>query len=217
MNKDGTQSSVSFDSFKPKVFFNDNAMTIKNTIHLQVSFEPEDRRNLYIVKKLHSPQQPELQAEQSASQKQKQALTQDGIKLDQTLATASNFMQATLGQTLEYGNKSLTFQGIFSASETDDWEPSCLFEYKNLNQNFTQKFHMNPRYYLSSESEGEGDGLYEFRPLNQTSFLYSEVKSVEMKKGDHSGQFLITYDQQQSKDPKEKIQPRVIVVVELQE
>ena len=54
---------------------------------------------------------------------------------------------------------------------------------------------MSPRYYLADETDGEGDGTYEFRPLNQASKLYSELDKVEVHEGDHSGQFLITFEE----------------------
>lgn len=58
---------------------------------------------------------------------------------------------------------------------------------------------MSPRYYQSNETKGDGDGLYEFRPLNMQSKSYSTYKYLEMSTGKFSGQFLITYDQDEGK------------------
>jgi len=49
---------------------------------------------------------------------------------------------------------------------------------------------------MADETEGDGDGLYEFRPLNnEPSKLYSDIQGVEVTEGEHSGQFLITYEE----------------------
>jgi len=86
---------------------------------------------------------------------------------------------------------------------------------------------MTPRYYLADEADGEGDGTYEFRPLKEASKLYSDLEKVEVHEGEHSGQFLITYEeiddvsmhnaslaQKEDKD-KNKVKARVSIAVEL--
>lgn len=98
----------------------------------------------------------------------------------------------------------------------------CTFEYKNTKSGLTQKFIMTPRYYQSVEAKDDGDGLYEFRPLNQISKLYSAVDKVEVKEGNHSGQFLITFQQREATnqtDPEgnQVAVKRVVAVVELSE
>ena len=47
------------------------------------------------------------------------------------------------------------------------------------------------------------------------SFVYSQISSVDIKKGAHASQFLITYEGQPSKNPEEKIIPRLTAIVEL--
>lgn len=59
---------------------------------------------------------------------------------------------------------------------------------------------MSPRYYLADETDGEGDGTYEFRPLKMESLLYSDVDKVEVREGEHSGEFLITFDEVDDKN-----------------
>jgi hypothetical protein len=73
--------------------------------------------------------------------------------------------------------------------------PVAIFEYKDAENELTQRFIMTPRYYLADEADGEGDGTYEFRPLNQPPKLYSDLDKVEVHEGDHSGQFLITFEE----------------------
>ena len=48
--------------------------------------------------------------------------------------------------------------------------------------------------YIANETEGNGEGLYEFRPLQQKSQLYSSLKSVETKAGNYSGMFQLFYE-----------------------
>jgi len=79
---------------------------------------------------------------------------------------------------------------------------------------------MTPRYYQSVEAKDDGDGLYEFRPLNHVSKLYSAVDKVEIKEGEHSGQFLITFQQREATnqtDPENNhvAMKRVVAAVEL--
>lgn len=98
----------------------------------------------------------------------------------------------------------------------------CLFEYKDTKIGLSQRFIMTPRYYQSVEAKDDGDGLYEFRPLNQVSKLYSQVDKVEAKEGNHSGQFLITYQQREATNatnPEANHVPvrRVVAAVELSE
>jgi len=57
------------------------------------------------------------------------------------------------------GNQTLTFVEIKNGV--------AIFKYTN--KNLSQTFSMSPRYYLSDETQGQGDGLYEFRPLKQHS------------------------------------------------
>lgn len=74
-----------------------------------------------------------------------------------------------------------------------------VFQYFDHSTNLSQRFIMTPRYYQADESDGKGDGAYEFRALNGTSKLYSQVESVEVRNGTHSGEFLITFEEQEDK------------------
>ena len=86
--------------------------------------------------------------------------------VDKMFARETNFVEVKSNQTLQYGGKTLQYLGLM--------EDSCLFEFKN--GNLSQRFIVNPRYYMSKESDsGNGEGLYEFRPLNNESKLYSQV------------------------------------------
>jgi hypothetical protein len=138
-------------------------------------------------------------------------LVQGGVKTDTTTATKSNFLPAGLGQSLVYGHKELKYIGLMQQSQPKSTESNrttdeirrntgqiggsivSVFQYFDHATNMSQKFIMTPRYYQSDESEGHGDGAYEFRALNGTSKLYSEVETVEVREGAHSGEFLITF------------------------
>jgi len=85
---------------------------------------------------------------------------------------------------------------------------------------------MTPRYYLADETDGEGDGTYEFRPLNEPSKLYSDLDKVEVHEGESSGQFLITFEETadvsmanatlaQQQEEAKRIKARLSVAVEL--
>jgi len=94
-----------------------------------------------------------------------------------TLST--NFEKAEQGKSFTFGQKSLKY--------IKNEDSSCVFEFIDKKNNLTQKFKLSPRFYLSDESQGDGgDGLYEFRPLNQTSKVYSKIESIKFKEGKHS-------------------------------
>ena len=57
---------------------------------------------------------------------------------------------------------------------------------------------MSPRFYQSDETKGAGDGLYEFRPRLMQSQPYSVYRQIEMTQGKYSGQFEITYEDNDS-------------------
>jgi len=169
-------------------------------------------------------------------------LVQNGVKTDTTTATKSNFLNAGLGQSLKYGDKELKYIGLMQQAQTKDTGSNkttdeiqrntgqiggsivSVFQYFDHATNLSQRFIMTPRYYQSDESEGHGDGAYEFRALNGTSKLYSEVESVEVREGAHSGEFLITFQEQEDKrtqsvsknqTAKSPIKARVSATVEL--
>ena len=89
---------------------------------------------------------------------------------------------------------------------------SCLFELQDKSQSISQRFIINPRYYESNQTQGDGDGLYEFRPLHNSSKLYSKVQDIQVKKGRFSGQFLIHYE---NKVPGEKVAPKLTITAEI--
>ena len=75
----------------------------------------------------------------------------------------------------------------------------------------------SPRYYEATERQGNGEGLYEFKPLHNESLLYSEIKKVEKLEGKHSGQYLLTYESRFNDTPSHGIEPKLTVLVELSE
>lgn len=106
------------------------------------------------------------------------------------------------GDSLKYGEKELKFLGLIQQESLSqdhgidkksgkfkemDNEVAPSFEFSDHSQNLTQKFVMSPRYYQSNETQGDGDGLYEFRPLMMQSQSYSEYKYIEMSTGKFSG------------------------------
>jgi hypothetical protein len=46
-------------------------------------------------------------------------------------------------------------------------ETECMFEYIDDTMNLTQKFSVGPRFYISVNDYGNGDGVYEFLPKYQ--------------------------------------------------
>lgn len=75
---------------------------------------------------------------------------------------------------------------------------------------------MSPRYYQSNETAGDGgDGLYEFRPRDTQSLPYSEYKGIQMSKGQHSGQFLIAYEQDEQKNENLTSNAKLTATIEL--
>jgi len=161
------------------------------------------------------------------------------VNVDTSVAKDPNFLPASLGQTLKYGDKELKYLGLTQGekitptrtqtgsnltSELQDTMGQtgavATFQYKDTKTGLSQKFIMTPRYYQSIEAKDDGDGLYEFRPLNHISKQYSQVDKVEIKEGNHSGQFLITYQQKEATnetDPENNhvAVRRVVAVVEL--
>lgn len=186
---------------------------------------------MYIVKKKATVEEKPKSLTQS----------QSSLGVDTSVAKNPNFLPASIGQTLKYGNKELKYLGLIQekketisriqtasnlTSEAQDTMGQTgavsTFEYKDTKTGLTQKFIMTPRYYQSVEAKDDGDGLYEFRPLNQVSKLYSEVQKVEIKEGNHSGQFLITFEQKEAvnlTDPEynQVTARRVVAAVELSE
>ena len=82
----------------------------------------------------------------------------------------------------------------------------CEFELVDVNQNISQRFVVGPRFYQSNESNGSGDGIYEFHPKNNYSEPYSELKSVKINKEQFSGQFLLIYDDDVSENQKDRFE-----------
>lgn len=206
---------------------------IKNMISFPIKFEADEDHHVYLVKNL---------GESKNSTHVPNQLVQSGVKVDSTTATKSNFQNAMLGQSLKFGHKELKYIGLMQQSQakdtgsnrtTDDIQRNTgqiggsivsVFQYLDHSSNLSQKFIMTPRYYQADESEGKGDGAYEFRALNGTSKLYSEVESVEVREGNHSGQFLITFEEKEDKrtqsqadnqTAKTPIKARVTATVEL--
>jgi hypothetical protein len=85
LNHNGTQYSVEYDQFTPKVMFNSENKVIKNMISFPIKFEADEDHHVYLVKNsgeaknaTHVPNQ----------------LVQGGVKVDTTTATKSNFLNA---------------------------------------------------------------------------------------------------------------------------
>jgi len=202
----------------------------KKYISFPVRFDLDEDRHVYIIKKKESTDKPK-------------SLTQanSAVDVDTSVAKDPNFLPASLGQTLKYGGKELKYLGLVQGEKTSISRTQtasnltseieeemgqtgavCKFEYKDTVTGLTQKFIMTPRYYQSAEAKDDGDGLYEFRPLTGISKLYSQVDKVEAKEGDHSGQFLITFQQKEATndtDPENNhvAVRRVVAAVELSE
>ena len=88
-----------------------------------------------------------------------------------------------------------------------------MFELIDERQNMSQKFIISPRYYMSDETDSEGDGLYEFQTNDTKTRSYSSLFKVERKAGKHSGRFILHYGNLSS--PKHE--GKLTVIVELSE
>ena len=61
----------------------------------------------------------------------------------------------------------------------------------------SQRFGISPRFYPAYEADDNGDGYYEFKPMNGTgsiSQMYSKVDKIQMNQGKYAGKFHIIYD-----------------------
>jgi hypothetical protein len=135
----------------------------------------DEDHHVYIVKKKATIEEKPKSLTQS----------QSSLGVDTSVAKNPNFLPASIGQTLKYGNKELKYLGLIQekketisriqtasnlTSEAQDTMGQTgavsTFEYKDTKTGLTQKFIMTPRYYQSVEAKDDGDGLYEFRPLN---------------------------------------------------
>lgn len=104
------------------------------------------------------------------------------------------------------------------SNEEEYAERACSFELIDSKQNISQRFVMSPRFYQSKESRGSGDGIYEFQPKQQFTEPYSAFKSIEMSTGKFSGQFLITYESDDTASQKGTTSnPKLTTTVELSE
>ena len=103
--------------------------------------------------------------------------------VDTSFAQETNFAEAKENSTLKHGNKTLTF--------LKNTEGKALFEFSNAE--LKQDFILAPKYYTSAQNVGDDDGIYLFNPDGNQSYPYSELAKVEMKQGNHSSWFHLTF------------------------
>lgn len=160
----GELENIQYDSFTPYKFLGGDQLTPRYMAQFKVKFAENERQKVFLVSK---------------------------DKFKQSFAQAGAFEPATNGKQLKYGNKKLTYLGT---SQEKDGKLACMFQFEDATAQLTQKFKFSPRVYLANETEGNGEGLYEFRPMERYSKIYSQIQAVQMKEGKSSGQFLITYE-----------------------
>lgn len=103
LKADGTSPLITYDQFKPTVFFNSAKQVNKNFISFPVKFNHDEDHHVYIVKK-----KTPTESEKAKSLTQAKA----NLNVDTSVARDPNFLPASLGQTLKYGEKELKYLGL---------------------------------------------------------------------------------------------------------
>ena len=93
LNLQGDLHLTDFDHVEPQLFFNSERKQNQNYVQIKSKFEASDNHNVYVIKKVHIPE--------NKREKNPQGL------VDKMFASETNFVEVKANQTLKYGEKSL--------------------------------------------------------------------------------------------------------------